>query len=107
MHTPVGKGLFNCLLKYMSRIVFVELENTDKLLHPSSFRPFLFQVSKHQVVGLRPLFAPAFDWCGVVKCAWPLLKHGKIMERIKNILFFLVASGVPCNEFCFVIDVNM
>src|SRR5438046_1101484 len=98
MHAPIGEGLFNRLLKNRSRIVFMQLQNTDKLLHPSSFRPFLFEDSKHTMVGLRPLFAPAFHRCGVVKGTWSLFKQGEVVQRIKNILLFLIASAVSCNE---------
>src|SRR6266851_2547959 len=59
------------------------------------------------MVGLRPIFTPSFYGCGVVKCAWSLLKQWEIMKRIKNILLAFVATRMRGNEFCFVINVNV
>src|SRR6266702_537694 len=107
MHTPVGKGLLNRLFKKGGRVLLMQLQNTHKLLYASASRPFLFEVSKDAMVGCRPIFAPAFDWCGVVKGTWSLFKQGKIVQRIKNILLPFVASGMMGKEFCFVVNVNM
>ena len=43
----------------------------------------------------------------IVKCARPLFKKWQVVKRIKNILFFLIASGMTGNEVCFIKDVNM
>src|SRR5205085_10546008 len=107
MHTPIGKGLFNGLFDEIGRILLVELQDADKLLHTSAFRPFLLQVCKHPRIGRWPLFTPFLDGFGVLKGTWSLLKQGKIMQRIKNILFFAIASGVVSQQVPFLIkDIN-
>jgi hypothetical protein len=56
------------LFKKGDRVLLVQLQNKHKLLHASSFRPFLFEISEHPMVRLRPIFAPSFHWCCVIKC---------------------------------------
>src|SRR5437899_2760102 len=96
MHTPVGERLVNRLLDQISRVVFMQLQNTDKFLYPSALRPFLLENFKHLGIGLRPLFPPFLNRFGIVKGTWPLLKKGKIMQRVKNILLFAIAAGMVC-----------
>src|SRR5690348_12790668 len=93
VHTAIGECLLNSLFNEGSRIVLVELQDTDKLLHPSSFRPFLLEDCKHAVVGCRPIFAPAFHGSSVIKGSRPVLKQGEVMKRVKNILLSFVAAG--------------
>src|SRR2546428_12813450 len=107
MHTAVGKGLVNRLCDEIGRIVLMQVQNAHKLLYATSIRPFLFEVSKHAMVGLRPILAPPTKWFCILKCTWPLLKQRKIVERIKNILLALIATGMTGNEVCFVKDVNL
>src|SRR6266581_5334400 len=107
MHAAVGERLVNCLLDHISRVVFMQLQNTDKFLYAPSFRPFLLQNFKHLGIGLRPLFPPFLNRFGVVKGTWPLLKKREIMQRIENILLFAIASGMACKLVSFFIkDVN-
>src|SRR2546421_8785873 len=103
MHTPIGECLVNRLLDQISRIVFMQLQNTDKFLYPSSFWPFLLQVFQHSGVRLWPLFAPFLDRFGIVKGTWPLLKKRKIMQRVKNILLFAIAAGMARKLIAFFI----
>src|SRR2546430_2196735 len=107
MHTPVGKRLVNGLFYERSRILLMELQNAHKLLHPSAFGPFLFQIVEHALVGLRPVLAPLFQRFGILKGSWSLLKQGKIMEGIKDVLLFLIASQVSSKQCPFIQDVNM
>src|SRR5437588_2834358 len=107
MHTPVGKRLVNSLFEERSAILLMQMQNAHNLLHPSAFRPFLFQIVEHALVGLRPVLAPLFHRFGILKGTGSLLKQGKIMEGIKDILLFLIASSVSSKQCPFIKDVNM
>ncbi len=85
----------------------MQMSNAHKLLDASSFRPFLLEVGKHPVGGQRPVLFPSSERFDIVKCARPLFKKWQVVKRIKNILFFLIASGMTGNEVCFIKDVNM
>src|SRR5438105_1321386 len=107
MHTPIGECLVNRLLDQISRIVFMQLQNTDKFLYPSAIWPFLLQVFQHTGVRLWPLFPPFLDRFGIVKGTWSLLKKGEIMQGIENILLFAITSGMVGKLVSFFIkDVN-
>src|SRR5436309_425661 len=92
MHTPKGECLVNRLLNHIRRIVGMKLQDTNKFLYSSAFRPFLLENGKHFVVGLRPFFAPLFHGGGIVKRAWPLFKKRDVVERIENILLAAIAA---------------
>src|SRR5438105_992695 len=106
MHTAIGKGLVNGSFDEIGRIVFMQLQNADKFLYTASLRPFFPQDAEHVVIGLWPVLFPSPQWFGVFKCARSLLKQWQVVERIKNILFSLVATRVTSEKRCFINNVK-
>src|SRR5215471_8141428 len=107
MHTPKGEGLFNSFLNEGSGVVLVKLEDAYKFLYSSPFRPFLPQDTQHAVVGLRPPFAPALERLCIIKRPRTLLKQGKVVQRIENILLASIRARMPGKQCCFVKDIDV
>src|SRR6266851_2064212 len=77
----------------------MQLEDTDKVTNALPIRPGFPQLPQYYMVGGWPVFAPAPNRLRKIECIWTLFEQRQIMERIKHILFALVASGMTGQQF--------
>jgi hypothetical protein len=59
------------------------------------------------MVAGRPVRSPLFERFGVIKGTRTLLKQAEIVQRIKNILFTVVASGMTGKMFYSIPNLNL